>query len=940
MSDVAAPPATAGAASTPVDANSRVYLVDGSAYIFRAYHALPPLTRKSDGLPVGAVSGFCNMLFKLLQEFSDDDRPTHIAVIFDHSAKTFRNDLYSEYKANRPPPPEDLVPQFPLVREATRAFNVACIEMEGFEADDLIATYARQAEAAGAEVIIVSSDKDLMQLVSDKVILFDQMKDKRLGPNEVREKFGVGPERMIELQALIGDSTDNVPGIPGIGPKTAAQLLEDFGSLDGVLARAEEITAKKRRENIIAHADDARLSKTLVTLKVDVDVEHSLDAFALAQPDQDTLIGFLKSMEFRTITRRVEEALTGRSASSNEAAAETGVDRSQYACVTKLEDLNRWIERATAQGNVAVDTETDALSAAGSGLVGVSLALGPNDACYIPMAHVSGERDLLGAALDQPEQIPFDEALAALKPLFEDPAVLKIGQNLKYDIAVLARYGVTLGPIDDTMLISYVLEAGLHGHGMDELSERHFDHRPIAFKDVAGTGKSQISFDQVALDKATEYAAEDADVTLRLWRALKPQLTGAKKHTVYETLERPMPAVLAQMELNGIKVDTATLKRLSSDFAQRMAGLEAEAHELAGREFNLGSPKQIGEVLFGDMGLPGGKKTKTGAWSTDVKVLEDLAAQGHDLPQTLMSWRQASKLKSTYADALVEAINPHTGRVHTSFSLAATTTGRLSSSDPNLQNIPIRTEEGRKIREAFVPEEGNVLVAADYSQIELRLLAHYADMPTLTKAFKEGLDIHAMTASEMFGVPIEGMDPMIRRNAKAINFGIIYGISAFGLANQLKISREEAGDYIKAYHDKFPGITDYMERMKTFCREHGYVETLFGRRCHYPEINTKNFNQRGFAERQAINAPLQGSAADIIRRAMVRMPDALKAARLDAQMLLQVHDELVFECPEAQVDALCDLVRTVMGDATRPVLDLSVPLVVEAGRGATWAQAH
>lgn len=941
-----------GPVTASVTADSRVYLVDGSAYIFRAYHALPPLTRKSDGLPVGAVSGFCNMIFKLLQDFGPEDAPTHLAVIFDHPSRTFRDEIYSEYKANRPPAPEDLVPQFPLVRDATRAFNVACVEMAGFEADDLIATYARQAEAAGAEVVIVSSDKDLMQLVSDRVILFDQMKDKRIGPDGVREKFGVGPERMIELQALIGDTSDNVPGVPGIGPKTAAQLLEDFGSLDAVLERAGEITAKKRRENLINHADDARMSKQLVTLRTDVPVEHSLDRFAVAAPDPDVVLPFLKGMEFRTITRRVEEAISGvgtAAGGTNKAAGGNAsanvdpnhVDRAQYECVTNLDALQTWIDRATAAGVVAVDTETDALSASAAGLVGVCLAVGNNEACYIPIGHVGeGGGDLLDPAGAPPEQIPFDDAIAALKPLLEDPSVLKVGQNLKYDIAVLSRYGVCLHPIDDTMLLSYVLDAGLHGHGMDELSERHFDHRPIAFKQVAGSGKSQISFAKVPLDRATEYAAEDADITLRLWRTLKPQLTEKKLHTVYERLERPMPGVLAQMELNGIKVDVATLKRLSGDFAQRAAGLEAQAHEQAGREFNLGSPKQLGEILFGELSLPGGKKTKTGAWSTDAKVLEELANQGHDLPQTIMAWRQLTKLKSTYTDALVGAINPATGRVHTSFSLAATTTGRLSSSDPNLQNIPIRTEEGRKIREAFVPERGHVLVAADYSQIELRLLAHYAEIPSLRQAFVDGQDIHAMTASEMFGVPIEGMDPMVRRQAKAINFGIIYGISAFGLANNLGIGREEAGAYIKSYFEKFPGIKDYMERMKAIAREKGYVETLFGRRCHYPDINTKNPNMRGFAERQAINAPLQGTAADIIRRAMARMPGALKQAGLQARMLLQVHDELVFECPQEETEKLCALAKDVMETATRPVLDLSVPLVVEAGFGQTWGQAH
>ncbi len=937
-----------------VSKDSRVYLVDGSGYIFRAYHALPPLSRKSDGTPVGAVSGFCNMLFKLLEDVRGDQEPTHLAVIFDHSATTFRNDLYPEYKANRPPPPEDLVPQFPLVRDATRAFGRPAVELEGYEADDLIATYARQAEAAGAEVVIVSSDKDLMQLVSDRVSLWDTMKDIRYDRAGVIGKWGVAPEQMIELQALIGDSVDNVPGVPGIGPKTAVQLLEEFGDLEGVLAAADAMKKSKRRENLLAHADDARLSRELVTLKADTPVVDDLASFAVAEPDAETLLDFLKAMEFRTLTRRVEEALTGRSASSNESAAEQGVDRSRYQCVDDLATLEAWVARATAQGVVAVDTETNALDAAGADLVGVSLALGPNDACYIPLTHTAaassdGQGELIAA--DAPadgdtalapalRQIPLEDALTALKPLLEDPAVLKIGQNLKYDLAVLSRYGITVAPIDDTMLISYVLAAGLRGHGMDELSERLLGHRCIAFKEVAGTGKKQVSFDKVPLGPATEYAAEDADVTLRLWRLLRPELTRSKTLTVYETLERPMPAVLAGMELAGVKVDRERLAGLSSTFAERMARLEEEAHEHAGRPFNLGSPKQIGEIFFGEMGLPGGKKTKTGAWSTDAQVLEDLAAQGHALPQTLLQWRQVSKLKSTYADALSEAVNPRTGRVHTSFSLAATTTGRLSSSDPNLQNIPVRTEDGRQIREAFIPEPGHVLISADYSQIELRLLAHYADIDALKDAFRHGLDIHAMTASEMFGVPMEGMDPMVRRKAKAINFGIIYGISAFGLANQLSIPRDEAAAYIKSYFTKFPGIQDYMERMKEFCRAHGYVETVFNRRCHYPEIKSKNPNQRAFAERQAINAPLQGTAADIIRRAMIRMPDALARAGLKARMLLQVHDELVFEAAEADASATAALAADVMREACRPVVDLAVPLVVETGAGATWAAAH
>ncbi|WP_300530705.1 DNA polymerase I [Maricaulis sp.] len=927
------------AINRPVDENSHVYLIDGSGYIFRAYHALPPLTR-SDGTPVGAVQGFCNMLWKLLEDLKGEDQPSHLAVIFDHSGKSFRNDLYPQYKAHRPPAPEDLVPQFSIIRDATRAFGTPCIEMENYEADDIIATYARMAEAKGADVTIVSSDKDLMQLVSDRVSMFDAMKNKRIQAPEVMEKFGVGPDKVIDIQSLAGDSVDNVPGVPGIGVKTAALLINEYGDLDTLLARAEEIKQKGRREKLLNHADDARISRDLVTLKVDTPVTDDMAEFGLSEPDPETLVGFLKEMEFRTFTRKVEEAL-GAPAADESGDATAPIDRSKYECVTEMADLERWIARAGEVGHVAVDTETDALSATASGLVGISLATAPGEACYIPLAHIdpegSGDMFDTGAA---PDQLDMDTALAALKPMLEDPAILKIGQNFKYDLGVLSRYGIDVAPYDDTMLLSYVIAAGLEKHGMDALAEKHLGHQCIPFKEICGTGKSQITFDKVPLDKATLYAAEDADVTLRLWEILKPAMVGRKKATVYETLERPMPAVLSDMERAGIKVDPDQLHRLSSDFAQKMAAAEAAAHEAAGREFNVASPKQIGEILFGDMGLPGGKKTKTGAWSTDAKVLDELAAEGHAMPVALLEYRQFAKLKSTYADALLDHINRQTGRVHTSFSLAATTTGRLSSTEPNLQNIPIRTEEGRKIREVFIAEPGNVLVAADYSQVELRLLAHIAGVDALKQAFRDGVDIHAMTASEVFDTPIEGMDPMVRRKAKAINFGVIYGISAFGLANQIDVSREEAKNFIEAYFEKFPGIRAYMDAMKQQVADTGYVETIFGRRAHFPSIKDKNPNMRMFAERQAINAPIQGSAADVIRRAMIRMPDAIAKANLDARMLLQVHDELVFEVPEAQADQLIALTQDVMMNACRPALELSVPLVVDAKAGATWGEAH
>ncbi len=987
-------------------------LVDGSAFIFRAFHALPPLTRKSDGLPVGAVAGFCNMIWKMLQEGwkmlqegpspEKGDEPTHFGVIFDYSSKTFRNEIYSEYKANRPPPPEDLRPQFGLIRTATQAFNLACIEQEGYEADDLIATYARQASEAGATVTIVSSDKDLMQLVSGGITMVDTMRDNVIGPDQVREKFGVGPEKMIDLQALAGDSTDNVPGVPGIGPKTAAQLLDEYGDLETLLSRASEIKQNKRRENLIEFADQARISKRLVELKQDVPLDHALETMSVNHVDGPKAIGFLKAMEFTTLTKRVAAATDadaeaidpasveiegwagsakpahgpdldpdgdGADAAAGErgflgtpqqlakkitAGAKVEIDTGAYACVRTLETLDQWIEEATLTGLVAVDTETTSLDAMQADLVGVSLALeeepgGKVKACYIPLGHRTGEEDMFsheaGGTLVK-DQIPFDEALARLKVLLEHPAVLKVAQNLKYDWLVLSRHGIQVAPFDDTMLISYALDAGLQshadgaGHGMDPLSKRWLGHTPIAYKQVAGSGKAMVTFDKVEIDKATAYAAEDADVTLRLWRILKPRLPAERVTRVYERLERPLVPVLARMEARGIKVDRQILSRLSGRFAQKAAGIEAEISELAGEAFNPGSPRQLGEILFGKMGLPGGKKTKSGQWATDAKVLEDLAAEGHELPRKIVDWRQLTKLKSTYTDALPGYINAETGRVHTSFALAATSTGRLSSSEPNIQNIPVRTEEGREIRTAFIAEDGFRLVSADYSQIELRVLAHMADIAQLKQAFADGLDIHAMTASEMFGVPIADMDPMVRRRAKAINFGIIYGISAFGLANQLGISRGEAGDYIKTYFKRFPGIRDYMDATKAFCRENLYVETIFGRRAHFPDIRSGHYSQRAFMERAAINAPIQGSAADIIRRAMVRMEDALADAKLSARMLLQVHDELIFEVPDGEVEATIPVVTAVMEKACEPVLQLSVPLKVDARAADNWDEAH
>jgi DNA polymerase-1 len=900
------------------------------------------------------------MLWKLMRDMQGD-APTHLAVIWDHSEKTFRNNLYDKYKAHRPPPPEDLIPQFPLVREATRAFGVPAIELPGYEADDLIAAYACKVRDMGGEAVIVSSDKDLMQLVGEGVSMFDPMKGVRIDREQVFEKFGVYPERVVDVQSLCGDSVDNVPGAPGIGIKTAAQLINEYGDLDTLLARASEIKQPKRRETLIEYADQIRLSRALVKLDCDTPLPEPVDDLVVREPDKQVLADFLETMEFRSLARRVGDGNAaaaprtldrppaqptapvlsvsyGRPAERAATQAVT-IDHAAYVCVRDLETLNAWVAKATAKGVVAFDTETDALSSATAGLCGVSLAIAPGEACYIPVGHCEKDGLALEAAADL-VQIPLEEAIAALKPLLEDPAVLKVAQNAKYDIAVLARHGIEVGPIEDTMLISYVLEAGLHGHGMDELSELWLGHKPIPFKQVAGSGKGQISFKHVALDQATAYAAEDADVTLRLYEVLKPRLAREGLLTVYETLERPLPAVLAAMENEGVRVDPETLRRLSNEFSMRMAQFEARAQELVGRPFNLGSPKQIGDVLFGEMALKGGKKTATGQWSTDSDVLEALA-NDHELPRVLLDWRQLSKLKGTYTENLIAAIAPGgANRIHTSYALASTTTGRLSSSDPNLQNIPIRTEEGRKIRKAFVAAPGKVLISADYSQIELRLLAHIGDIPQLKKAFQEGLDIHAMTASEMFNTPIEGMSSEVRRRAKAINFGIVYGISAFGLANQLSIPQGEAGAYIKTYFERFPGIQAYMEATKAFVREHGYVTTIFGRKINIPDIGGKSVAHRQFAERAAINAPIQGAAADVMRRAMVRMPRALKAAGLSSKMLLQVHDELVFEAPEAEAEATIKVAREIMQGAAEPAVAISVPLTVEARAAANWDEAH
>jgi len=994
-----------------------VFLVDGSSYIFRAYHALPPLNRKSDGLQVNAVLGFCNMLWKLLRDMPPDNRPTHLAIIFDKSEITFRNKLYPDYKAHRPPAPDELIPQFALIREAVRAFDLPCLEQVGFEADDLIATYVREACERGATATIVSSDKDLMQLVTDCVTMYDTMKDRRIGIAEVIEKFGVPPEKVVEVQALAGDSTDNVPGVPGIGVKTAAQLIVEYGDLETLLKRAGEIKQPKRREALIENAEKARISRQLVLLDDKVKLDVQLDELAVHEPDARKLIAFLKAMEFSTLTRRVAEysqidpadiepdagmksgasvfaspplgasgdlfapsplAGEGRGGGSQErsaagsppslhkgggnqeqagegikgtpislaaaraeAARKTKIDRNKYQTVRSLDQLNAWIARVNDFGYFAIDAKASSIDPMQAEMCGIALALGPNDACYVPLSHKqSGDGAGLFAAGLAPDQIKAADALEALRPLLESAGILKIGFNIKFNAVMFAQHGVTIRNHDDAQLMSYALDAGRNAHGLDALAETWLGHATVSYGELTGSGKGKLSFDQVAIDKATAYSAEDADVILRLWRVLKPRLIAERMTAVYETLERPLISVLARMERRGISIDREVLSRLSGDFAQTAARVESEIQEIAGEPINVGSPKQLGDIIFGKMGLPGGSKTKTGAWSTSAQILDELAEQGHEFPKKILEWRQVSKLKSTYTDALPTYVHPQTHRVHTTYALAATTTGRLSSNEPNLQNIPVRTEDGRKIRRAFIASPGHKLVSADYSQIELRLLAEIADIPVLKQAFRDGLDIHAMTASEMFGVPVKDMPGEVRRRAKAINFGIIYGISAFGLANQLGIPREEASAYIKKYFERFPGIRAYMDETRDFCRTHGYVETLFGRKCHYPDIKASNASIRSFNERAAINARLQGTAADIIRRAMIRMEDALAEKKLSAQMLLQVHDELIFEVPDDEVAATLPVVQHTMQDAPFPAVLLSVPLHVDARAADNWDEAH
>ena len=922
-----------------------LHLIDGSAFIFRAYHALPPLTRKSDGLPVGAVSGFCNMLNRYIEDINGPDAPTHVAVIFDYSSESFRNKIYDGYKANRPPAPEDLVPQFPLTREATKAFNIACEEMEGFEADDMIATLATRARDAGGRVTIISSDKDLMQLVGDGIEMYDAMKNKSIDREGVFEKFGVYPDRVIDVQALAGDSVDNVPGAPGIGIKTAAMLINEFGDLDELLRRSDEIKQPKRRQALTDNEEQIKLSRELVTLDCNTPLKFDLEDLEFNAPVPDQLLDFLTKMEFRTLTKRIAQKFDAEIPTFNNLDADNKInnleqvpfDRKKYELIKTADQLQNWINRIYEIGYVAVDTETTSLDDMLAELVGISLAIEMGSACYIPVGHKEGQNDDLFENFQLVDgQLDLKFVLDSLKPIFEDDSILKIGQNIKYDAKVLSRYGVMVTVFDDTMLLSYALHGGLHNHGMDSLSERYLDHSPIAIKTLIGSGKSAITFDKVKIEDAVAYAGEDADITLRLWKIFKQKLHLSKVTKVYETLERPLVSVLAQVERNGIKVDRETLSRMSNAFAQKMAGLEAEIHELAGESFNVGSPKQLGEIMFDKLGYEGGKKGKNGAYATGADILEELATR-YDFPKRVLDWRQLSKLKSTYTDALQDHINPNTGRVHTSYSIAGAVTGRLSSTEPNLQNIPIRTEDGRRIREAFVAENGNVLVSLDYSQIELRILAHIAQIDSLKQAFHDGLDIHAMTASEMFDVPLDEMTSEIRRQAKAINFGVIYGISGFGLARNLRIPRSEAQGFIDRYFERFPGIKEYMDKTVKFSKDNSYVETLFGRVIHTPEINAKG-PMAGFAKRAAINAPIQGTAADIIRRAMIRVPEAIKD--LPAKMLLQVHDELLFEVKEEFCEDLIFQVQSIMEAASLPFLKMDIPLSVDAGRGMNWAEAH
>ena len=925
-----------------------IYLVDGSTYIFRAYHALPPLTRKSDGFPVGAISGFCNMLDKLIRDEKQRNNLTHLLVVFDASGKTFRNDIYPDYKANRSSPPEDLIPQFPVIRDATNAFNVPHVELLGYEADDLIASYTKAALSKGMQVTIVSSDKDLMQLVGNGACMLDTMKNRTINEPEVIEKFGVKPNRVIDVQSLAGDSIDNVPGVPGIGIKTAALLINEYGDLEKLIENASKIKQTKRRESVMEFADQARISRELVTLKDDIELPIPIEDIQIQSIEPKKLISFLKAMEFRTLTEKKAKEFNLSSEkidtqeiklnfTPKEDVYETKApledikkfDYDLYSTIQNIDQLNEWKEKISEKGYVAIDTETDSLNAIEANLIGFSFAISNNEACYIPIKH-----------LEKNPQIELNQALVILKEIMEDQSILKILHNKKYDGLVLQKYGISIAPYDDTMLISYSIGSGGIRHNLDALAKNYLSHNALSFKEIAGTGKNQKVFNEIDISTASKYAAEDADITLRLWKILKPKLAEDRLSSVYETIERPLAKIIMEMEKHGVSVDEKILNKLSEKFASKIKKIEEKCFEIVGVEFNLGSPKQVGEILFDKLGIKGGKKTPSGSWSTDADTLTFLASNGNALPKLLLEWRGLSKLKSTYTDALPTFINKKTNRIHTSYAMSSTSTGRLSSSDPNLQNIPIRNEDGREIRSAFIAEEGSSLISADYSQIELRIIAHMANDNNLKQAFKEKIDIHSLTASEVFGVPLKDMNNEIRRRAKAINFGIIYGISAFGLSNQLDISRSEASDYIRSYFEKFPSIKDYMETTKEFAKDNGFVKTLFGRKCIIDSSMSRGPGGKAFMDRAAINAPIQGTAADIIKRAMIKIPQTLKKENLSSKMIMQVHDELIFETKDEDVEKTINLVKNEMSNAHKPIIELSVDLEVEAAFGKNWDQAH
>lgn len=931
-----------------------LFLIDGSGYIFRAYYALPPLYRKSDGLPTGAVNGFCNMLFKLIEDTKSNSKPTHLAVIFDNARKTFRNDIYSEYKANRGEPPEDLIPQFQIIKDSVKAFGIPSIELAGFEADDIIATYAKQAADKDWKVSIVSSDKDLMQVVTKDINLIDTMKNKSIGIDEVKEKFGVAPDRVIDVQALAGDSSDNVPGAPGIGLKTAALLINEYDNLENLLESAEKIKQNKRRESLLNNKELIKISKQLVTLKNDVTDIQSLDTLNITNINYETLLPFLHDLELFKLKERLtkknpnlqkinvisekkiskEKINIKKVEKNNEQSADIFLEKSKYISITNINALELLIKDIRDQGYFVFDLETDSLDVIDANLAGVAICLDIKRSYYIPLAHKDEHGELFK------DQANFKDALKLLNNILSDSSLLKIGHNIKYDIAVLKRYKIEVASFEDTMLMSYINDAGNHRHGMDELAKVHFNRDTIKFKDVVGSGKSQITFDYVEIEKATEYAAEDAEITFKLYLLLKKKLSDGKNISAYNYLEKSLVPSILEMEINGIKLNTEYLKSLSSEFEKKINILEKEIFKLCGVEFNIGSPKQLGDVLFNQLKLTPPKKTKTGEFSTGIEVLEDLAFEGNKVAEDLITWRQLSKLKNTYTEALQNHINKTTKRIHTSYAMASTNTGRLSSSDPNLQNIPIRSPEGRLIRKSFIAEKGYKILSADYSQVELRVLAHIAKIEPLVEAFKNGEDIHALTASEIFGTSLEKVTPDLRRRAKAVNFGIIYGISGFGLAKQLSITNHEANNFIKKYFDKFPGIKKYMEDTKALCREQGYVETLCGRKCFFPKIKDKNFAYRSFQERAAINAPIQGSAADIIKRAMIKIHAKNISNNDDCKMLLQVHDELIFEVKESKIDKFQTLIRQEMENALDPLISLDVPLLVESSFGNNWDEAH